>query len=116
MGHPAPSPVSSYHHHSWCGGLRDADPWPRGSSAAKKLRTIIPDPDRKRGGDLLNRDFTAASPSLVWVTDLTNVHTWAGFVYVAFILDVFAQRVVGWHASSSENVDLVMTPQRIALW
>src|SRR5699024_4893840 len=44
------------------------------------------------------------------------VRTWAGFVFVAFVLDVFAQRIVGWHASSSMRVDLVMTPLRIALW
>ena len=83
---------------------------------AKKLRTTIPGADGKRAGDLLNRDFTAAAPNLVWVTDFTYVRTWAGFVYVAFVLDVFAQRIVGWHASTSMRVDLVMTPLRIALW
>ena len=87
-----------------------------GVRRAKKLRTTIPDPDGKRAGDLLNRDFTAAAANLVWVTDFTYVRTWAGFVYVAFVLDVFAQRIVGWHASSSKKVDLVMTPLRIALW
>ena len=83
---------------------------------AKKLRTTIPGADGKRAGDLLNRDFTAPAPNLVWVTDFTYVRTWAGFVYVAFVLDVFAQRIVGWHASTSMRVDLVMTPLRIALW
>ena len=87
-----------------------------GVRRAKKLRTTIPDPDGKRAGDLLNRDFTASAPNLVWVTDFTYVRTWAGFVYVAFVLDVFAQRIVGWHASSSMRTDLVMTPLRIALW
>lgn len=87
-----------------------------GVRRAKKLRTTIPDPNGKRAGDLLNRDFIAAAPNLVWVTDFTYVRTWAGFVYVAFVLDVFAQRIVGWHASSSKKVDLVMTPLRIALW
>ena len=87
-----------------------------GVRRAKKLRTTIPDPDGKRAGDLLNRDFTAAAANLVWVTDFTYVRTWAGFVYVAFVLDVFAQRIVGWHASSSKKVDLGMTPLRIALW
>ena len=82
----------------------------------KKLRTTIPDPDGKRAGDLLNRDFTVAAPNRVWVTDFTYVRTWAGFVYVAFVLDVFAQRIVGWHASTSKKVDLVMTPLRMALW
>ncbi len=86
-----------------------------GIRRAKKLRTTIPDPDGKRAGDLLNRDFTAAAPNRVWVTDFTYVRTWAGFVYVAFIVDVFAQRIIDWHASSSKKVDLVMTPLRIAL-
>ena len=87
-----------------------------GVRRAKKLRTTIPGPEGKRAGDLLNRDFTATAPNRVWVTDFTYVRTWAGFVYVAFVLDVFAQRIVGWHASASKKVDLVMTPLRIALW
>ena len=50
------------------------------------VRTTIPAKDGNRAGGLLDRDFTAAAPNLVWVTDLTYVRTWAGFVYVAFIL------------------------------
>src|SRR5699024_994746 len=88
----------------------------QGVVRAKKIRTTIPGADGKRAGDLLNRDFSAAAPDLVWVTDFTYVRTWAGFVFVAFVLDVFAQRIVGWYASSSMRVDLVMTPLRIALW
>src|SRR5690606_39457569 len=87
-----------------------------GIRRAKKLRTIIPNPNGKRAGDLLNRDFTAPAPNLVWVTDFTYVRTWAGFVYVAFVVDVLAQRIVGWPASSSMRTDLVMTPLRIGLW
>ena len=87
-----------------------------GIRRAKKLRTTNPNPDGKRAGGLFNRDFTAPAPNLVWVTDFTDVRTWAGFVYVAFVVDVFAQRIVGWHASSSMRTDLVMTPLRIALW
>jgi hypothetical protein len=52
----------------------------------------------------------------VWVTDFTYVRTWAGWVYVAFILDVFSQRIVAWHAQTSNHVDLVMIPLRMALW
>jgi len=88
----------------------------QGVVRAKKLRTTIPGPDGKRAGDLLNRDFTAPAPNRVWVTDFTYVRTWAGFVYVAFVADVFTQRIVGWHASTSNKADLVMTPLRIALW
>jgi len=82
----------------------------------KGIRTTIPGKDGKRAGDLLDRDFTAQAPNQVWVTDFTYVKTWAGFVYVAFILDCFAQRIVAWHASTSKQTDLVMTPLRMALW
>jgi len=82
----------------------------------KGIRTTIPAKDGTRAGDLLDRDFTADEPNLVWVTDITYVKTWAGFVYVAFILDVFAQRIVAWHASTSKATDLVMIPLRMAMW
>ncbi len=82
----------------------------------KGHRTTIPAKDGIRAGDLLNRAFTATAPNQVWVTDFTYCRTWAGFVYVAFIVDVFAQRIVAWHASTSKATDLVMTPLRMALW
>lgn len=82
----------------------------------KGIRTTIPGGDGKRAGDLLDRVFSAPAPNCVWVTDFTYVRTWAGFVYVAFILDVFAQRIVAWHASPSKATDLVMIPLRMALW
>ena len=70
-----------------------------------------------RAGDLLDRDFTATAPNLVWVTDFTYVRTWSpAWVYVAFIVDVYSQRIVAWHASTSKSTDLVMTPLRMALW
>jgi transposase InsO family protein len=82
----------------------------------KGVRTTIPAKDGQRAGDLLDRDFTAPAPNRVWVTDFTYVRTWAGFVYVAFILDVFAQRIVAWHAATTKQTDLVMTPLRMAIW
>ncbi len=82
----------------------------------KGTRTTIPAKDSIRAGDLLNRDFTAGAPNLIWVTDFTYARTWAGFVYVAFILDVFSQRIVAWHAASTKHTDLVMTPLRMAIW
>ena len=51
-----------------------------------------------------------------WSDPYTYVRTWAGFVYVAFILDVFAQKIVAWHAATSKSTEMVMTPLRIALW
>lgn len=87
-----------------------------GVTRAKAIRTTIQARDGVRAGDLLNRDFTAPRPDHTWVTDFTYVRTWAGWVYVAFILDVFSQRIVAWHAQTSKHVDLVMIPLRMALW
>lgn len=81
----------------------------------KGVRTTIPAKDGKRAGDLLDRDFTAA-PNRTWVTDFTYVRTWAEFVYVAFIVDVFAQRIVAWPVATTKQTDLVMVPLRMALW
>ncbi len=82
----------------------------------KGIRTTIPAKDGKRAGDLLDRDFTAKAPNRAWVTDFTHCRTWAGWVYVAFIVDVFAQRIVAWHTATNKEVDLVMTPLKMALW
>lgn len=87
-----------------------------GVRRAKGIRTTIRSKDGKRAGDLLDRDFTAAAPNLVWVMDFTYVRTWAGFAYVAFVVDVFAQKIVGWHAQTSKHTPLVTTPLRMAIW
>lgn len=87
-----------------------------GVRRGKAPRTTIPAKDGHRAGDLLDRDFTADAPNKKWVTDFTYVRTWSGFVYVAFIVDCFAQRIVGWNAGTTKATDLVMTPLRIALW
>jgi putative transposase len=88
----------------------------QGVRRAKRHRTTIPAKDGVRAGDLLNRDFTAGGPNEKWVGDFTYCRTWSGFVYVAFIVDCFAQRIVAWHTSTSKVTDLVMTPLRMALW
>ena len=83
----------------------------------KHVRTTIPAKDGIRAGDLLNRDFTAPAPNRVWVTDFTYVRTWSpAWVYVAFIVDVYSQRILAWHASTSKATDLVLTPLRMAIW
>jgi putative transposase len=87
-----------------------------GVRRGKAVRTTIPAKDGCRAGDLLDRDFTAPAPNLRWVADFTYCRTWAGFVYVAFVLDVFAQRIVGWHAATTKVTDLVLIPLRVALW
>ena len=88
----------------------------QGIRRSKTVRTTIADAGGSRAPDLLNRNFCADAPNRVWVTDFTYVRSWAGFVYVAFIVDVFAQRIVAWHASTSKATDLVMTPLRMAIW
>ena len=87
-----------------------------GVTRSRKIRTTVPGKDGNRAGDLLNRDFTAPAPNMVWITDFTYVRTWAGFCYVAFIVDVYAQRIVAWHAQTTKTTDLVMTPLKMALW
>jgi len=82
----------------------------------KSIRTTIPAKDGIRAGDLLNRDFTAPRPDHTWVMDFTHCRTWAGWVYVAFIVDVFSQRIIAWHAQTSKHTELVMIPLRMSLW
>jgi putative transposase len=87
-----------------------------GIRRGKAVRTTMPGKDGTRAADLVNRNFTAAAPNRVWVADFTYCRTWAGFCYVAFIVDVFAQRIVAWHAATDKRTDLVLIPLRIALW
>ena len=87
-----------------------------GVRRSKGIRTTIASADGVRATDLLNRQFSAAEPNRVWVTDFTYCRTWAGWVYVVFIIDVFSRRIVAWHASTSKTVDLVTIPLRMALW
>jgi transposase InsO family protein len=87
-----------------------------GIRRSKGIRTTIPATDGTRAGDLLNRDFTAPAPNHVWVMDFTYCSTWAGFVYVAFVVDVFAQTILGWHAQTCKDTGLVTTAARMAMW
>ena len=88
----------------------------QGIRRSKGTRTTIPAKDGKRAGDLLDRDFTAPAPNRTWVMDFTYVRCWTGWVYVAFILDVFAQKIVAWNAATTKDVDLVTNPVRMATW
>lgn len=77
--------------------------------------TTVADDAAPRPADLVERDFTAASPNQLWVADITYVATWVGFVYVAFVMDVFARRIVGWRVSSSLRSDLALDALEQAL-
>jgi transposase InsO family protein len=78
--------------------------------------TTIPDAAALRPADLVTRQFTAMRPNQLWVADLTYVATWRGFVYVAFVIDVFSRRIVGWRASNSLRSDLALDALEQALY
>lgn len=82
----------------------------------KGIRTTFPSPKDKRPKDLVNRDFTATRPNQLWVADFTYVSTWQGFVYVAFITDVFSRMIVGWRISRSMKTDFTLDALNQALW
>jgi transposase InsO family protein len=73
-----------------------------------RLRTTFPADAADRPRDLVERNFTAERPNQLWVSDLTYVATWRGFVYVAFVIDAFSRRIVGWRVSSSMRSDLAL--------
>ena len=78
--------------------------------------TTTPDLAAARPPDLVSRQFTADRPNQLWVADLTYVATWRGFVYVAFVIDVFSRRIVGWRVSSSLRSDLALDALEQALY
>ncbi|GAB2836495.1 hypothetical protein GCM10022221_39550 [Actinocorallia aurea] len=82
----------------------------------KKVVTTIPDPSAARAPDLLDRDFVASAPNRCWVADFTHVAAWAGVVYVAFVVDTFSRRIVGWAASRSKQTRLVLDALEMGLW
>jgi putative transposase len=79
-----------------------------GAVRGKTVRTTVQDKDGVRAADLVKRQFTAGAPNRLWVADFTYVATWAGTCYVAFGIDVFSRRIVGWKASMSKETDLVL--------
>jgi transposase InsO family protein len=79
-------------------------------------KTTIADESAARPADLVNRDFTATRPNQLWVADLTYVATWAGFVYIAFVIDVFSRTIVGWRASRSLRTDLALDALEQAIY
>lgn len=88
----------------------------RGVVRGRVKRTTIPGKDGCRAGDLVNRAFSATAPNQLWVADFTYVRTWAGFVYVAFVIDVFSRMIVGWKADTTMRADLVTDTLEMAAW
>jgi putative transposase len=87
----------------------------RGVMRGKRVRTTIADAAAARPLDRVNRQFRADRPNQLWVSDFTYVSTWQGWLYVAFVIDVFARRIVGWRVSSSMTTDFVLDALEQAL-
>jgi putative transposase len=87
----------------------------RGAVRGKETRTTIADKAATCPADKVNRQFRAPQPNALWVSDFTYVATWQGFVYVAFIIDVFARRIVGWRVSRTAHADFVLDALEQAL-
>jgi putative transposase len=88
----------------------------RGVVRGRKVRTTVPDELLDRPLDRVNRQFNVFRPNALWVADLTYVATWRGFVYVAFVIDAFARRIVGWRVSSSLRTGLALDALEQALY
>lgn len=88
----------------------------RGVRRGKVVRTTVADTSAPRPLDRVNRQFKAERPNQLWVSDFTYVSTWQGWLYVAFVIDVFARRIVGWRVSSSMHTDFVLDALEQALY
>ena len=88
----------------------------RGVIRGKVVRTTIADPKVPCPRDLVHRQSKADRPNQLWVSDFTYVSTWQGWLYVAFVIDVFARRIVGWRVSSSMHTDFVLDALEQALY
>ncbi len=82
----------------------------------KRWRTTKPDGQALRAPDRVDRDFSAETPDRLWVADFTYVSTWLGVCYVAFVIDVFSRRIVGWKADRTMQTSLVLDTLAMALW
>lgn len=87
----------------------------RGVSRGRKVCTTIPDETAVRPADLVNREFTVSRPDALWVSDITYVRTLAGFAYVAFVIDAYSRKLVGWRVTSSLHATLVLDALEQAL-
>lgn len=88
----------------------------RGAMRGKPVKTTRPDPAAPCPLDRVNRQFSASRPNQLWVADFTYVSTWQGFVYVAFVIDVYARYIVGWRVSRSMHTDFVLDALEQALY
>ncbi len=87
----------------------------RGVVRGRETRTTVSNPATPCPTDRVNRQFRAPAPNVLWVSDFTYVATWQGFVYVAFVIDVFARRIVGWRVSRTAQTSFVLDALEQAL-
>ncbi|MFL4909496.1 IS3 family transposase [Streptomyces sp. MMS24-I2-30] len=88
----------------------------RGVIRAKSPRSTRPAPETSRPADLVERQFTAHTPNQLWVADITYIRTFSGWVYAAFVIDVFSRMVVGRQVSTSLYTDLALDALEMAIW
>jgi putative transposase len=87
-----------------------------GARRGKRIRTTRADAAAARAADLVRRHFSPARPDRLWVADFTYVPTWAGTVYVAFVIDAYSRRILGWRAATTMRTSLVLDALEHALW
>jgi transposase InsO family protein len=87
-----------------------------GVRRGRRCRTTIPGDLTDKPLDLVNREFVSSQPNQLWVADITYIATWSGFVYVAFITDVYSRYIVGWRVLKSMKTDLVLDALEQAMW
>lgn len=88
----------------------------RGARRGRQTRTTTPDLAAARPPDRINRAFAPQAPNQLWVADFTYVPTWAGMAYVAFVIDAYARRILGWRAAGSMSTTLVLDALEQAVW
>ena len=88
----------------------------KGVVRGETKRTTIPEQDAARPADLVDRSFEADRPDRLWLSDITYVRTWSGFVYAALVIDAYSRFVVGWRVSNSLRTDLALDALEQALW
>ena len=88
----------------------------RGAVRGKVKRTTIADPAAAAARDLVARQFAPPAPNRLWVADFTYVSTWSGWVYVAFVIDAYARRILGWRVGTTMTTQLVLDALEQAIW
>jgi putative transposase len=88
----------------------------RGVQRGRTPRTTVPDTAASRSPDLVDRRFIAQRPNELRVTDITYVSTWEGWLYVAFVLDVYSRMIVGWQIATHVRTELVVDALEMAIW